>query len=529
MGFRLRSRRWMYATSGTGLAVLIAATTTMIAETTTMTNSSTSTGLTQLSRAPLGVNAAPWDYAYAANVSAHGGLDAIQPLLKAASIRQLRYGGGSYADFYDWQTNTNIAKCLPDYSTAKFTSDCASSDALSFTQFSRQARAVGASRFVTVNYGSGTPAEAAAWVAATKKTPGNDVTLWEVGNESYGCWEVNNQLAGPPEHYHGYRPSIPGTTRVGMADPSCPQVRDGDAAGMQTLATSYAVNAQRFLKAMKAADPSAIIGVPWAFGNAVPGASVPDSSEWNDSVLNKDGKYVGFVDVHYYPFYFYGSTGGHNPNDMQVLRSLMKIPRLYDSIRAELNIYATDASVLVGETAVSNSATTTSCTPEGAIFAAGDVLSWLAVGAKSVDWWYMNDYSNSRSACANPGSGLFSSSSPPIEETPYTGYLLASMLAQPRAMLGKMVTSDPSNVLAFQAALANGKHAMAFINVHTRAAERITFQPEIGLSGTLKTWTYGAANQNSENSRIITRAVPATTFARSVSLPADSIVIVETQ
>ena len=35
---------------------------------------------------------------------------------------------------------------------------------------------------------------------------------------------------------------------------------------MRTLATSYAVNAGQFLKAMKAADPSAVLGVPWAFG-----------------------------------------------------------------------------------------------------------------------------------------------------------------------------------------------------------------------------------------------------------------------
>jgi hypothetical protein len=61
-----------------------------------------------LSASPLGLNTAPWDYEYAANASAGGGLDQIQPLLQAAGIDQLRYGGGSYADYYDFQTNTNI-------------------------------------------------------------------------------------------------------------------------------------------------------------------------------------------------------------------------------------------------------------------------------------------------------------------------------------------------------------------------------------------------------------------------------------
>jgi len=47
------------------------------------------------SSAPLGLNTAPWDYVYAANTSAGGGVDVIQPLLKAAGVDMLRYGGGS--------------------------------------------------------------------------------------------------------------------------------------------------------------------------------------------------------------------------------------------------------------------------------------------------------------------------------------------------------------------------------------------------------------------------------------------------
>jgi len=118
-----------------------------------------------LSSAPLGLNTAPWDYVYAANTSAGGGVDIIQPLLKAAGVDILRYGGGSYADYYDWQTNTNIQNCLPYDATASFTSSCSSSDSLDFSQFSQQTRAIGAQSFVTVNYGSGTPALAAVWVA----------------------------------------------------------------------------------------------------------------------------------------------------------------------------------------------------------------------------------------------------------------------------------------------------------------------------------------------------------------------------
>ena len=162
-----------------------------------------------LSSLALGLNTAPWDYIYAADASAGGGVDIIQPLLQAADIGLLRYGGGSYADYYDWQTNTDIQTCIwgnpfgsftgapfPYDTTAPFTgASCDNTDSLPFDQFSAQAKAIGAQSFVTVNYGSGTPAEAAAWVSHSRSTPGDSVALWEVGNENYGCWEVNNWLA----------------------------------------------------------------------------------------------------------------------------------------------------------------------------------------------------------------------------------------------------------------------------------------------------------------------------------------------
>jgi hypothetical protein len=473
----------------------------------------------ELSSAPLGVNTAPWDYIDAADTSADGGLDVIQPLLKAAHIGLIRYGGGSYADAYDWQTNTNIENCLPDDPTASFTSSCASSDALDFSQFAQQTRAIGAQSFVTVNYGSGTPALAAAWVAQARSTPGQHVSLWEVGNETYGCWEVDNPLAGPPENYAGYLPNVSST---------CPQTTEGNDAGTQTLASSYAANALPFLKAMKAADPAARIGVPWAFPSDVSGAGVPDNTAWNDTVLGADGKYVGFVDAHYYPFYFSGATGGANPTDQQVLRTLTQIPALARQIRTELNAYDPRAGFVVGETGVSNNETTTVCTPAGALFAAGDVLSWLAAGAGSVDWWDLNNYGNDTSSCTSPDYGFFTSSSPPAAETPYYGYLLASVLARPHALLSTLATSDPADVLAYESALPGGQRAVAFINTNTSAPETIAFEAH-GLSGTLKTWSYSAAVQNAANSDIVTGSTSAAAVGHRITLPAESMTILETR
>src|SRR3984957_3614072 len=388
----------------------------------------------------LGLNTAPWDYIYAADVSAGGGLDGIPPLLKAAGIGLLRYGGGSYADYYDWQTNTDIQTCIwgnpfgsftgapfPYDTTAPFTgASCDNTDSLPFDQFSAQARAVGAQSFVTVNYGSGTPAEAAAWVSHSLSTAGDGVALWEVGNENYGCWEVNNWLAQAPADFGGYKPNDYTNVNGVTENATCPQVTQGDAAGTQTLATSYATNARAFMAAMKAADPAARIGVPWAFGSDVAGASVPDNSEWNNTVLGQDGRYISFVDAHYSPFSFGGATGGSNPTDQQVLQSLMSVPAQYREIRGKLDAYDPKAQIVVGETGVSNNETTTVCTPTGALFAAGDVLSWLTAGGTSVHWGGTHKYRNATPSGVNPDYGLFTSSSPPVPDPPYYGYLLAS-------------------------------------------------------------------------------------------------------
>jgi hypothetical protein len=490
-----------------------------------------------LSSLALGLNTAPWDRAYAANTSAGGGADVIQPLLKAADIGLLHYGGGAYADYYDWQTNTDIQTCIwgnpfgsftgapfPYDTTAPFTgASCDRTGALPFDRFASQAKAIGAQSFVTVNYGSGTPAEAAAWVSHAA----GGVALWEIGNENYGCWEVNNWLAKAPANFKGYKPADTEIVNGHGTYPTCPRTSQGNTQGMQTLATSYAVNARSFMVAMKKADPAVRIGVPWDFPSSVLGASVPDNTVWNNTVLGQDSQYVSFVDAHYYPFVFHGATGGGNPSVQQVLQALMSVPSLYGQISTALAASDPGARVVIGETGVSNNMTTIACTPTGALFAAGDVLSWLAAGAQSVDWWDMNNYSRTSAKCPNPDYAMFSASSPPVAQTPYYGYLLASMLAQPNATLATMSTSDPADVLAYQSRLPGGREALAFLNTNTSSAKTVTFSPGTPLSGQLRTWTYSAGNQNAANSKIVQGTATASSVASGISLPPESLVILQ--
>jgi len=188
-----------------------------------------------------------------------------------------------------------------------------------------------------------------------------------------------------------------------------------------------------------------------------------------------------------------------------------------------------DAELVVGETGVSNNETTTVCTPAGALFAAGDVLSWLAAGAQSVDWWDMNNYGNTTAACTSPDYGMFTSSSPPVPETPYYGYVLASVLAQPHALLSSIATSDPADVLAYRSFLPGGKQAVAFLNTNAGSPETVHVNAGGPLAGQLQTWTYSAGNQNTTSSNIVRGTAKASSLASGITLPAESMVILEGQ
>jgi alpha-N-arabinofuranosidase len=117
-----------------------------------------------------GVNTAVWD----------GILDTAttKSLLTAMGNQALRFPGGSLSDDYHWATNTT------DNNTWQWST--------SFSQFADVATTVGSKVFITADYGSGTPVEAAAWVNSSNVTNHYGFKYWEIGNEVYGSWETDN-------------------------------------------------------------------------------------------------------------------------------------------------------------------------------------------------------------------------------------------------------------------------------------------------------------------------------------------------
>jgi alpha-N-arabinofuranosidase len=152
-----------------------------------------------------GVNTATWD----------GNLDTAQTisLLQQAGVLALRFPGGSTADTYNWASNEG--------------GNPLTTQATTYNQFANVAANIGAQVFITVNYGSGTSNEAAAWVLSANVTNNYGFKYWEVGNECYGSWEMDNNTTAP------YKAHDPWT---------------------------YAERFATYYQAMKAADPNIKVG-----------------------------------------------------------------------------------------------------------------------------------------------------------------------------------------------------------------------------------------------------------------------------
>jgi alpha-L-arabinofuranosidase len=116
-----------------------------------------------------GLNAAVWDGAfYSPNTTA---------LLEELDNNVLRFPGGSLSDVYHWATNMSEGETF-EWAT-------------SFDEFAQIAVATSATVFITANYGTGTPEEAAEWVRYSNKVKKYKFKYWEIGNENYGTWEAD--------------------------------------------------------------------------------------------------------------------------------------------------------------------------------------------------------------------------------------------------------------------------------------------------------------------------------------------------
>jgi hypothetical protein len=389
--------------------------------------------LSTVSPLAIGVNDAVWD----SNMQ-----DAQVPgLLSADGVRVMRYPGGSTADQFHWQTNT-----LDNGSSAGTNT---------FDQFMQVVQKVGAAPIITVNYGTGTPAEAAAWVQYANITKHYHIRYWEIGNELYGNgtygadWESDKHALGPQ---------------------------------------SYADNSLQFIQAMKAVDPSIQIGlVLTAPGNWPDGQTSASSPQpWNDTVLPAACSAANFVSVHWYP---QGPTGETDAGLLSApangestpVSFTPSIPSMVSTLRAKINQYCgTHASAVKIMTTETNSVSynpgkqTTNLV--NALYLAENYLTWLSNGVTSVDWW---DVHNSEVTGTNDSASLYGTNNygdygllsvgntdEPPAETPFPDYYGLQIVSKVVGPFDQIVaaSSDQSAVQVFAVRQWNGSVAVLLIN-----------------------------------------------------------------
>ncbi len=349
---------------------------------------------------------------------------AIPGLLKAAGIDAMRYPGGSYSDIFNWQANTAAGGGFVAPGTT-------------FASFMTTAQGVGAAPIVTVNYGTGTPALAAAWVASAK-TNGDNVKFWEVGNEVYG-----NGTYGAQWEADSHCDTSAGGSPVTIgSEPS--QTYD---CGPST----YAKNFLAYQSAMQAADPAArvcaVLTTPGFWPDGVTNSQYPQS--WNQTVLAALGSHTQCVIVHYYP-------GGSSAAGM--LTDPQDIAGVVSSLHSEISQYAGIGSpasvpVIVTET----NSTVDLDTQPGALFTADMFMTWLENGAANVDYW--NEHNGEGTVSTAGGAtdfgdqGMFSNATnsggtaEPAADTPFAPYYAVVMLSRLGAPGDEMVTSASGNSL----------------------------------------------------------------------------------
>jgi len=162
-----------------------------------------------------GVNTAVWD--------SYLDTSSTSSALTQAGILSLRFPGGSESDEYNWATGKTTVYSTNGVKTSGPSSQ--NSDWANFMQIFTNLP--GEQAFITVNYGTGTSNEAAAWVLNANVTNNCGIKYWEVGNECYGSWEDDTN--SPPWSPHTYAIRFAGyQALMKAADPNikvgCPAV-----------------------------------------------------------------------------------------------------------------------------------------------------------------------------------------------------------------------------------------------------------------------------------------------------------------
>lgn len=230
--------------------------------------------------------------------------DRLVTLAREQGISVQRFPGGILADYYHWTDGTGQRRSRP---ARRHPSDNGSSaNTFGSPEFFEFLRRTGSQGLITVNAGTGTAEEAAAWVAYANRA-GNVQRAQDGFAEPIGIklWEVGNEL---------YLPGNPTEQKITVT----PEV--------------YAERYLRFADAMRKADPSiSVIAIGVAKSHIGPDTEFPD---WTEKVLQRAAGEIDMIAVHnaYFPMLYRVKQ----PRVDQVYPALWASPEAVDESLAQL-------------------------------------------------------------------------------------------------------------------------------------------------------------------------------------------------
>jgi len=463
-----------------------------------------------------GINLAVWD--------THLSDAATRTFTAGMANGVFRFPGGSDSDDYDWSTGRPVSN-----NTFQWVNNA--------TTFAGVVTAAGAQAYVTVNYGSGTPQQAAAWVAYYNGSTTNTAALgtdargvnwktvtfwaglrstgpvspddgynflraahpapyafhyWEIGNECYGSWEYD----------------LHGTSGSGLS---------GSPQDPYTYAQAFA----QYYQAMLAVDPTIHLGVPSTTGEDSYGNSshsVPNPNEGNSlhsgwvPVVLATLKTLG-VTPHFLIHHFYPQNPG-SENDATLLNASPGIASDAANLRQMITDYVGGSAGSGIELAVTEMNSVTSAAGKQSVSLVNGLFHADVIGAlantefNAAIWWDLRDGvepGNNNSATLYGWRqfgdyGVVSSGDVTgvPANTPFPAYYAAKLLTN-WGQGGDRVVSATTNyalLSIYAAKLANGSVALLVINKHptTDLTGQITLNNFTPGSATVPVWSYGKPN-----------------------------------
>ena len=217
--------------------------------------------------------------------------------LKLLKIKTLRFPGGSQADVYHWKDGVGAVE-LRKPGTHIFL-DTQEPSYFGTDEFLDLAAIFDAEPMITVNVVTGTPQEAADWVAYCRQK--RAVTYWEIGNEPY------LKPAEAPDF-----------------DPNYPEI--------------FARRFVEFAQAMKAVDPAIRVGLPLRSNQMGRYPGTP-YSDWNARVLAIAGGAADFVCLHnaYFNAIFEAADYKYPDTFAALMAAPAEVAKDIESVKAEVS------------------------------------------------------------------------------------------------------------------------------------------------------------------------------------------------